>query len=211
MTTRNLERLFAPTSVALIGASEKPHSIGAIVLRNLREAGFAGAILPVNPKYDFVAGVKAYPSVQSLPITPDLAVICTPPATVPQLIGELGALGTRAALVLTGGLGKMTDAHGSTLTEAMLAAAKPHLLRVLGPNCVGLLVPALKLNASFTHTDAPAGTIAFVSQSGALVTAVLDWAKTRNIGFSKLISLGDSADVDFGDVIDYLAGDENTH
>ena len=211
MTTRNLERLFAPTSVALIGASEKPHSIGAIVLGNLREAGFTGAILPVNPKYDFIAGIKAYPSVQSLPVTPDLAVICTPPATVPQLIGELGALGTRAALVLTGGLGRMTDAHGSTLTQAMLAAAKPHLLRVLGPNCVGLLVPALKLNASFTHTDALAGNIAFVSQSGALVTAVLDWAKSRSIGFSKLISLGDSADVDFGDVIDYLAGDENTH
>ena len=198
-------------AVALIGASEKPHSIGAIVLRNLREAGFAGPILPVNPKHDAIAGIKAYPSVQSLPVTPDVAVICTPPAAVPQLIGELGARGTKAAIVLTAGLARVIDTQGRTLAEAMLTAAKPHLLRVLGPNCVGLLVPGLKLNASFTHTNALGGNIAFVSQSGALVTAVLDRAKSRDIGFSKLISLGDSADVDFGDVIDYLASDDKTH
>jgi acetyltransferase len=210
MTIRNLEYLFAPKSVALIGASERPHSIGATVLRNLSEAKFAGPIWPVNPKYASVAGLKAYSSVRRLPAAPDVAVICTPPATVPRLIGELGAHGTRAAIVLTAGLGRVADAQGRTLTDEMLAAAKPYLLRVLGPNCVGLLVPALNLNASFTHTNALSGSIAFVSQSGALVTAVLDWAKSRDLGFSKLISLGDSADVDFGDVIDYLASDEKT-
>jgi len=211
MTTRNLEYLFGPGSIALIGASERPHSIGATVLRNLFEAGFAGPIWPVNPKHASVAGLKAYPSIRKLPAAPDVAVICTPPATVPQLIGELGAHGTRAAIVLTAGLSGVADGQGRTLTDAMLAAAKPYLLRVLGPNCVGLLVPALKLNASFTHTGALSGNIALVSQSGALVTAVLDWAKSRGLGFSKLISLGDSADVDFGDVIDYLASDEHTH
>src|SRR3954449_7103789 len=147
MTIRNLEHLFAPKSVALIGASERPHSIGTTVLRNLCEAGFAGPIWPVNPKYPSIGGLKACPSVAELPVAPDLAVICTPPATVPQLIGELGARGTRAAIVLTAGLSRIADAQGRTLTEAMLAAAKPHLLRILGPNCVGLLLPGCKLNA----------------------------------------------------------------
>jgi len=127
------------------------------------------------------------------------------------LIGELGTLGTKAAIVIASGLGLSTDAQGTNLKDAMLAAAKPHLLRILGPNCVGLLVPALGLNASFAHTSALPGKIAFVSQSGALVTAVLDWAKSRNIGFSNFISLGDSADVDVGDVLDYLGSDAETH
>jgi len=123
MTIRNLEYLFAPKSVALIGASERPGSIGATVLRNLSEAGFAGPIWPVNPKHASVAGLKAYPSVRRLPVAPDVAVICTPPATVPQLIGELGAYGTKAAIVLTAGLGRAADAQGRTLTGEMLASA----------------------------------------------------------------------------------------
>ena len=127
------------------------------------------------------------------------------------MIGELGARGTKAAIVITAGLGLSEDSQGRTLKEAMLAAARPHLLRILGPNCVGLLVPGLGLNASFAHTSAVPGKIAFVSQSGALVTAVLDWAKSRGIGFSKFISLGDSSDVDAGDVLDYLGSDAETH
>ena len=161
----------------------------------------------LTPKHGALAGIKVYPTVASLPTVPGLAVICTPPATVPALIGELGALGTKAALVITDGLGMTEDSQGRTLKEAMLAAARPHLLRILGPNCVGILVPGLGLNASFAHTSALPGKIAFVSQSGALVTAVLDWAKSRGIGFSKFISLGDSADVDAGDVLDYLGSD----
>lgn len=181
------------------------------MLRNILEGGFAGQVMPVNPQHDVLAGIKVYPTVASLPAAPELAIICTPPATVPDLIGELGARGTKAAIVISAGLGAIKDPQGRTLREAMLAASKPYLLRILGPNCVGLLVPGLGLNASFAHTGALPGTIAFVSQSGALVTAVLDWAKSRKIGFSKFISLGDGADVDFGDVLDYLGSDAETH
>lgn len=210
MTIRNLQYLFCPKSVALIGASSKTHSVGATVLRNLLEAGFTGAIMPVNPRYDTLDGQQVYPTVASLPMAPELAVICTPPATIPDIVHELGERGTRAVIVLTAGLGAIKNQDGVSIKEAMLCAARPYLLRILGSNCVGLLVPAIGLNASFAHTGALPGKIAFVSQSGALVTGVLDWAKSRNIGFSKFISLGDSADVDFGDILDYLAGDADT-
>jgi acetyltransferase len=210
MSVRNLEYFFAPRSVAVVGASDKPHSVGATVLHNLIEGGFQGTVYPVNHRHDVLAGRKAYASVAMLGEAPDLAIICTPPATVPGIIAELGAAGTRAAIVLTAGLGALRDASGRTLKQAALDAAKPYLLRLLGPNCVGLLVPGIGLNASFAHTGALPGRIAFVSQSGALVTGVLDWARSRGIGFSKFISLGDSADVDFGDVVDYLAGDADT-
>jgi acetyltransferase len=211
MSIRNLNHLFQPKSVAVIGASNKQHSVGATVLKNLVVGGFAGPIMPINPKYDMLDGLKVYSRIEQLPSAPDLAVICTPPTTIPTLISELGARGTKAAIVLTAGLGAVTDLHGKTMKEAMLAAAKPHLLRILGPNCVGLIAPGIHLNASFAHTDALPGKVAFVSQSGAMVTGVLDWAKSRGIGFSRFISLGDSADVDFGDVLDYLASDIETH
>jgi acetyltransferase len=210
MSVRNLNRLFAPASVAVIGATERPHSVGATVLRNVLAGAFQGQVYPVNPKYASLAGVECYPSVASLPEAPDLAIICTPPQTVPGLIRELGARGSRAAIILTAGLNQHTDAQGRTLKQAALDAARPYVLRLLGPNCVGLLVPGIGLNASFAHTGALPGKIAFVSQSGALVTGVLDWANARGIGFSKFISLGDSADVDFGDVLDYLASDPQT-
>ncbi|RSZ59886.1 bifunctional acetate--CoA ligase family protein/GNAT family N-acetyltransferase [Massilia atriviolacea] len=210
MSVRNLHQLFAPASVAIIGASARPHSVGATVLRNVIEGGFGGAIWPVNPKYDSLAGLRVYARVSQLPAAPDLAIICTPPATVPQLVRQLGEAGTRAAIILTAGLGAMHDAHGRSLRQAALDAARPYVLRLLGPNCVGLLVPGIGLNASFAHTAALPGKIAFVSQSGALVTGVLDWARSRGIGFSKFISLGDSADIDFGDLLDYLASDPGT-
>jgi acetyltransferase len=211
MSVRNLEFLFQPKSVAVIGASERPRSVGATVLRNLLGGGFGGPIYPVNPKYRMLAGRPAYHRVAQLPGVPDLAVICTPPSTVPGLIAELGALGCRAAVVLTAGLNGQNGADGGQLKCAMLAAAQPYLLRILGPNCVGLLVPGIGLNASFAHMAALPGKIAFVSQSGAMVTGVLDWASSRNIGFSRFISLGDCADVDFGDILDYLASDSETH
>jgi len=211
MSIRNLQHLFDPKSVAIIGASPKSRSVGATVLRNMIEAGFKGTIFPVNPKYDAIDGLKVYARATDLPITPELAVICTPPSTIPDLIAELGACGTRAAIVLTAGLSMPGTGQGQSIKQRMLEAAKPTLLRILGPNCVGLLVPGIGLNASFAHTGALSGKIAFVSQSGALVTGVLDWAKSRGIGFSKFISIGDSADVDFGDVLDYLASDADTH
>ena len=207
MTVRHLDKLFRPASVAVIGASDRPQSVGAVVIRNLLSDGFDGPVWPVNPKHRQIAGVQAYRDVASLPDAPDLGVICTPPATVPGLIADLGKRGGRAAVVLTAGLSRETTSDGRTLQQAMLDAARPYTFRILGPNCVGLLSPGIGLNASFSHAAATPGPIAFVSQSGALCTAVLDWARSQSVGFSHFVSLGDSADVDFGDVIDYLGAD----
>ncbi len=205
MTVRNLNHMFEPRGVAVIGASNRLPSVGGAVMRNLLAGGFAGPVMPVNPKYEAVAGVLAYPDVASLPITPDLAVLCTPAPTLPEIIGGLGERGTRAAIVLSAG----TDAEhepGVSIRQAMLEAARPHMLRLLGPNCLGLLVPGIGLNASFAHVAALPGHLAFIHQSGALCTALLDWARTKGIGFSHFVSLGDSADADFGDILDYLGG-----
>jgi len=210
MTVRNLDKLFAPKSVAVIGASGQPARVGSVVLANLLRGGFAGPVWPVNPKYRTLEGLPCYPDVRALPGIPDLAVIVVPPAAVPQQIAMLGEIGCRAAVVLTAGLSTQKAPDGRTLQQAMLDAAKPYLLRILGPNGIGTMIPGLKLNASFAHTDAQPGQLAFVSQSGALCTIVLDWAKQHGIGFSHFLSVGDSADVDFGDIIDYLATDPQT-
>lgn len=207
MTVRNLEYLFRPTSVAVIGASNRPQSVGAAVMRNLLRGDLTGPVMPVNPKHQAVAGVLCYPEIEALPVTPDLAVICTPPTTVPALIDQLGARGTRAAIVLTAGLSQQVDNCGRSLEQAMLDAARPYLLRILGPNCLGLIVPHLGLNASFAHIDALPGKVALVHQSGALCTALLDWARSNDIGFSHVVSMGDSADIDFGDVLDFLGSE----
>ncbi|HEX9570096.1 MAG TPA: bifunctional acetate--CoA ligase family protein/GNAT family N-acetyltransferase [Rhodospirillales bacterium] len=204
MTVRHLENLFNPGSVAVIGATNRKGAVGQLVMRNLLEGEFAGPIMPVNPGHKSIAGVLAYPDVASLPDAPDLAVICTPPDTVPPLITALGERGTRAAVVVTACPKFEKDAKGRTLAESMIEAAKPFGLRILGPNCIGVLVPGAGLNASFAHLAAKQGKIAFLSQSGALCTAVLDWATAHGIGFSHFVSLGDCADVEFGDVIDYL-------
>lgn len=200
MSVLNLPHLFAPRSIAVIGASERPRSVGYIVMRNLLDGLFAGPIMPVNPKRQAVAGVLAYPSIADLPLTPDLAIVCTPAAAVPGLIGELGDRGVRAAIVAAEGVD----------TPAMLAAAQPYGLRILGGASLGVLVPRENLNASFAHLAAKPGRVAFVSQSGALCAAVLDWARSRDIGFSCIVSLGDGAEIDIADVIDHLAGDEDT-
>ncbi len=213
MSTRNLRYLFAPRSVVLIGASDQPHSVGSTVLSNLL-AGRAGAdkanaVMAVNPRYAELQGMAVYPDIASLPVTPELAVIATPPQAVPALIAQLADKGTRAAVVLSAGM-DADHGDGRSHRQAMLDAARPSVLRILGPNCVGIISPRSQLNASFAHTDALPGKIAFVSQSGALLTAMLDWARSRGIGFSHCVSLGDVADVDFGDVLDYLATDAET-
>ncbi len=210
MTVRNLDKLFAPRSVAVIGASGQPARVGSVVLANLIRGGFTGPIWPVNPKYRTLEGLTCYPDVRALPGIPDLAVIVVPPGAVPAQIAMLGQIGCRAAVVLTAGLSTQMAPDGRTLQQAMLDAAKPYLLRILGPNGIGTMIPGLRLNASFAHTDAQPGQLAFVSQSGALCTIVLDWAKQHGIGFSHFLSVGDSADVDFGDIIDYLATDPQT-
>ena len=209
MSSRNLEYLLAPHSVALIGASDRPGSVGATVMRNLIAGGFDGPVWPVNARHSQVAGVRAYASIARLPACPDLAVICTPATTVPTLITQLGERGSRAAIVISAGL-EAPAPGGGTLIQAALAAARPHTLRILGPNCLGLLQPRIGLNASFAHVSALPGNLAFIAQSGALATAMLDWARASNIGFSCLVSLGNCADVDFGDLLDYLCHDPHT-
>ena len=210
MSIRNLDRLFQPRSVALIGASDNPQRIGTRVLANLLDGEFTrsgGVVYPVNPKHQSLHGLPCYGRVSALPKPADLAIICTPPATLPGLIGELGQHGTKAAIVMTA-----DPAHsgGRSLRQQMLEAARPYLLRILGAGSVGLQSPSLGLNASFTQMEAGKGRLAFVSQSGALATAVLDWAGQRGIGFSRLVAMGDGMDVDFGDLLDYLAADAET-
>ncbi len=203
MSIRHLDQLFNPASVAVIGASPRTGSVGATVWRNLCEGGFAGARWPVNLKHRTIDGEAVAARVADLPAAPELVVICTPPATVAPLIAELGAKGTRAAIVLTAGLTREQK-------QAMLDAARVHTLRILGPNGLGLLSPSIGLNASFAHASVGAGSLAFVSQSGALVSAMLDWGRSRGIGFSRFVSLGEQADVDFGDMLDWLGSDAKT-
>jgi len=203
VSIRHLDDLFEPASVAVIGASTRAGSVGATVWRNLKQGHFAGARWPVNLHHRQVDGDVAYATVAELPAAPALAVICTPPATVPALVAELGKRGTRATVVLTAGFTPEQK-------QAMLDAARPHLLRILGPNGLGLLSPPVGLNASFAHADIGEGGLALVSQSGALVAAMLDWARGRGIGFSRVVSLGEHADVDFGDMLDWLASDAKT-
>ncbi len=208
MTIRNLRSLFEPRSIAVIGASRTPASVGHVLAHNLFGADFDGPIMPVNPAHGAVAGVLTYPDVASLPVAPDLAVIATPPDTVPGLIDELGRRGTRAAVVVTAN--PLADPRRDERARAMLDAARPHLLRIVGPASLGVMVPAAGLDASVAHLRPRAGGLAFVTQSGTVVTAMLDWAAARGVGFSKLIALGDMLDVDLGDMLDYLANDSST-
>lgn len=200
MSIRNLGALLKPRSVVLIGASEREHSVGETIARNLLAGGFEGTIDFVNPRHDRLLDRRCYARVADLPVAPDLAVVATPASTVPGLVADVAARGCRAVLVISAGL----DAAAK---QAILDASKPTLVRILGPNSVGLMLPPLGLNASFAYRAAPSGDLAFLSQSGALVTSVVDWAASRSIGFSHVVSLGDMVDVDFGDLLDYLAGD----
>ena len=210
MSVRNLVQLFEPRSVAVIGASNAPRHVGNVLMRNLLDGGIAGPIMPVNPKYHAVAGVLAYPDVASLPETPELAVVCSPDETVPAVIDALGARGTAVAVIVNDGLARLHDADGRSLRDAAVEAARRHGMRLLGPGSLGVLAPHTGLNASLSHVGALPGRLAFVSQSGAICTAVLDWARAKGIGFSHFVALGDSVDLDFGDVLDYLATDPDT-
>ena len=207
MTIRNLASLLKPRSVAVIGASPNAGTVGSVLVKNLRCGGFSGPIYLVNPRHTTIDGQAVYPDVAALPEAPDLAVIATPPATVPGLISQLGQRGTKGVVVITAGFG---GAEGSKLRQTLLDAAQPHLLRIVGPNCLGLLVPPLGLNASFAHLQPHRGGLAFIAQSGAILTSVIDWTRPRGIGFSHMVSLGDMTDVDFGDLLDYFSTDSDT-
>lgn len=204
MSIRNLERIFRPKSIALVGASTRVGSVGHVVMTNIVEGGFEGQIFAVNPHPVVAENVRWHPTIASLPVAPDLAVIMTPPSAVPEAIGELGRIGTRAAVVITAGLGD------GPLKARMLEAAAAADIRIIGPNCLGLIMPRARLNASFAHLDAKPGRLALISQSGALITSMLDWAEPRGIGFSGIVSAGDMADADIGDFIDLFATDRET-
>jgi acetyltransferase len=207
--TSPLSALMAPRSVVVVGASDRPGSVGAAVFRNLRQGGYAGALWPVNPAHDRVAGEPCYANAALLPGVADLAIVCTPAAAVPQVIAELAATGTRAAVVLTAGL-EASGPDGRSLQQAMLDAARPTGLRILGGNCVGLRMPRIALNASFSALPARAGSLALVAQSGGVITAFLAWADARHIGLSTCVSLGNAADLAAADWLEALAADPET-
>ena len=208
MSVRNIDAFFFPKSIALIGASRRPHRVGSVIAHNLFAGGFKGPIMPVNPHQEAIQSVVTYRDVSDLPMNPDLAVIATPAETVPAIVRSLGARGCRAAVIVSSGFEAKCD--GGTLHDLLLAAADETGMRIIGPNCLGVIAPHSGINASFAHVMPAAGRIACVMQSGALVASMLEWAESRGIGFSKVISVGDAVDVDFGDILNYLATDPET-
>ncbi|HEU4661342.1 MAG TPA: bifunctional acetate--CoA ligase family protein/GNAT family N-acetyltransferase [Pseudolabrys sp.] len=206
MSTYRLDRLLAPQSVVLIGGSPRETSVGRHILRNLRAGGFDGVIGLVNPKYREIEGVVAAKHLGDLQSAPDLAIIAVPPRAVPEVISEAGAKGCAAAIVITSGLGS----GSGSIAESARLTARQYGLRLLGPNCLGVLVPRSKLNASFAVRLPRAGDLALISQSGAIAAGLAEWAAQRDIGFSAIVSLGDQIDVDFGDLLDFFALDRGT-
>jgi acetyltransferase len=204
VSIHNLDKIFDPKRIAVFGASNKTTSVGFTVLRNLISSGFPGVVYPVNPKRESVQGIQAYPDTASLPHPPDLAVICTPAVTVPGIVRECGEAGTRGVLIISAGFREIGD-EGRALEQEVLAEQKKFKgMRILGPNCLGIMVPGIPLNASFAASTPLKGHVGFISQSGALCTSVLDWANDEGIGFSHFISVGNAIDVGIGDLIDYL-------
>ena len=205
-----LSTLFAPKSVAVFGASDSPDSVGQIVFRNMLESGFQGELYPINPKNPEVQGKRAYGRIADIGKPVELAVIATPPQTVPGIIEECGTHGVKAAVIITAGFGE-AGAEGVALEKVLLETARRYNIRLIGPNCLGIMRPSIGLNATFNKGSPNTGNIAFVSQSGALCTAILDWAQSNDVGFSSVVSMGSSTDVDFGEILDYLVSDANTH
>ena len=204
-----LDPIFKPTSVALAGASERVGSVGRTVLWNLLSSPFGGTIYPVNPKRTNILGIRAYDSVRSLPEIPDLVIVCTPAEGVPALLHDCAELGVPAGIVISAGF-KETGEHGQQLETEIMQAIRGRM-RIIGPNCLGVMNPILGLNATFANTMARPGNVAFISQSGALCTAVLDWSMSEEVGFSSFVSLGSMLDVNWGDLIDYFGNDPRTH
>jgi acetyltransferase len=206
MSTYRLDKLFSPRSVAVVGASPRETSPGRAVLRNLRAAGFEGSVALVNPRYGEIEGIKAVKTIQELRQAPDLLVIATPPQSVPGIVAAAGEKGAATAVIITAGLG-----HGDgSLADACEKAARATGLRLVGPNCLGVLSSRVKLNASFAARMPPAGELALVSQSGAITAGLIEWSAAHDIGFSAAVSLGDKVDVDFGDLLDFFALDGTT-
>jgi acetyltransferase len=201
--------LFSPKSVAVIGASERANTVGGIVFRNMLGSGYTGLLYPVNPAHQEVQGQRAYATIEEIEAPVELAVICTDAKTVPDIIEACGKHGVRAAVVLSAGFTEV-GAHGAALEHTLLANAKNYGVRIIGPNCLGMMRTAIGLNATFFKGSVKSGNLALVSQSGALCAAILDWAPANDIGFSSVVSMGAASDVDFGEILDYLATDVQT-
>ncbi|MEM2146320.1 MAG: bifunctional acetate--CoA ligase family protein/GNAT family N-acetyltransferase [Candidatus Jordarchaeaceae archaeon] len=204
-----MEKIFNPRSIAVIGASDEEGSVGYRLIRNLIGVGYRGVVYPVNPRKTSVQGIQAYPSVEELPRQADLAVIATPARTVPDIVEQCGKAGIQGIIIISAGF-RETGAEGKALEDQILAVKKKYDMRIIGPNCLGIIRPSIRLNASFAAKMALPGNIAFISQSGALCSAILDWANTEGIGFSNFVSIGSMIDVDFGDLIDYFGTDPRT-
>jgi succinyl-CoA synthetase alpha subunit len=209
MSQHYLHPLFNARSVAVFGASEREDSVAGILFRNLRNAGYKGEVYPVNPKHETIFGERCYASAGDLPAIPELALIATPAPTVAPIMEACGQRGIRHAIVLSAGFREVGE-QGAALEAGVKAVAKKHGIRFIGPNCLGVQRPSIGLNATFSQGATLSGDLALVSQSGAICTAMLDWAETNGIGFSSVISTGASADLDFGEILDYLAFDNQT-
>ena len=208
MSVENLDKIFQPKSIAIVGASERKGSVGAALMHNLIERGFSGEIFPINPNRKKIEKLPAYPSIRDLESPVDLAAICTPITSVPQIVKDCVDIGVGAAVIISAG-GKEIGEQGKKLEAAIQKEVGHSGLRIIGPNCVGIMSGRSKLNASFANQMPLAGKMAFISQSGAICTAILDLSIKENIGFSYFVSLGDMLDVDFGDMIDYLGGESD--
>lgn len=209
-TRQPLDAIFAPKSVAVIGASEKSGSVGRTLLWNLISNPFGGTVYPVNPKRDSILGIKAYASLDSIPDAVDLAIIATPAPTVSQVIKDCTRKGVKGAIIISAGFKEIGE-KGIALEQEIKAEAQAHNLRIVGPNCLGVMNPHYGLNATFGSAMALPGNVGFISQSGALCTSILDWSFRENVGFSAFVSIGSMLDVNWGDLIDYLGDDPNTH
>jgi acetyltransferase len=204
-----LHRVFAPESVAIIGATPREGSVGERVFRNMLEAGYSGELYPINPKYEEIRGKPCYPSIEAIGKPVEMVVVVTPAKSIPNLIRSCGEQGVKGAVVISAGF-REVGPEGARLEEQMVDYARRYGMRIVGPNCLGVMRPSVGFNATFSLNTAFRGDIALVSQSGALCTSILDWATSNHIGFSNMISMGAAADIDFGEVLDYLAVDPET-
>ena len=205
-----LTALFEPKSVAVIGASDRENSVGNIIFKNILSSGYKGRLYAINPKHETIQGQPAYKSIEEIGARVEMAVIATRPQTVPQIIEQCGRSGVKNVIIIAAGFSESGHV-GAALERKVMEIARSYSVRVLGPNCLGIIRPELGLNATFTKITADPGNLALVSQSGAMCSAVLDWAKANQVGFSSVISLGMTADVDFGEILDYLIYDSRTH
>ncbi|MCU7915819.1 MAG: CoA-binding protein [Candidatus Thiodiazotropha sp. (ex Gloverina cf. vestifex)] len=209
MQSHYLTPLFSPNSIAMFGASERENSVGEVVFRNLLSSGFKGGIYPINPKHDKVQGQKAYKSIDAIGKPVDLAVVATPAKTIPAIVEASGQHGVKTMIILSAGFRESGPA-GRRIEDRVVEVAKEFGIRFIGPNCLGLIRPDKGVNITFGNNNAKPGNLALVSQSGAICTAILDWAEVNDIGFSSVISTGIAADLDFGDYLDFLVSDPKT-